>query len=344
MFQGFRFFCICALLFPAAARAILLGGTEVPREKFIVFILIGHSNMSGENHRHSDGVGGPRIWYHQWYGSKEWLPAREPPNHPELGLSGRNCGGPGMAFLKGMAAAYPDYHFGVISNATVSCTVKGVNGGHNGSEYPADGNRYWKGAALYEEIPAVVNPIKRDFLLGGIIAMLGSVEATRTSRAVCEAFSDDLAQMARDYRADLGEPNLPFIIGDYENGAYGDFSLAYDWPRIIDEQIKALPAKLPNSANVSSVGIPMKDDHHYTIEGEAEFARRVIAALRSKRWDPAGMLAVRPALSRNARLPAQPIILTDAGLVALQGGGRRFLADGKRMRVLPARRLSAWPP
>jgi hypothetical protein len=338
---GKRILLCLGLLIPLGiCHAINLGGTEVPKEKFIVFLLIGHSNMSGENHPQADGVGGPRIWYYQWYKSKTWMPAKEPPNVPTLGLSGRNEGGPGMAFLKGMAAAFPDYQFGVISNATVSCTLRGLNTGHNGSGIPADSNRYWKGATLYEEIPKIVNPLKKDFTLGGIICMLGTVEATRTSDSVCRRFSDDVQQMVADYRADLGAPNLPFIMGEYENNASGDFALTMPWPKLIDQQIKLVSGKVPNSVTINSVGIPMKDDHHYNIQGEGEFANRIVAAIKSKKFFPPAATGIFLGEKETARSsPGRSLFLSRSGAMALRGVASTpllFLADGKRLELLKA--------
>lgn len=325
------FLCLLPM---GAAWAVNLGGKEIPKEKFIVYILIGHSNMSGENHPQADGVGGPRIWYYQWYKSKTWVAAKEPPNVPTLGLSGRNEGGPGMAFLKGMAAAYPDYQFGVISNATVSCTLRGLNTGHNGSGIPADSNRYWKGATLYEEIPRIVNPLKQDFTLGGIICMLGSVEATRTSDSVCQRFSEDAKQMVADYRADLGMPNLPFIIGEYEHNASGDFALTLPWPKSVDAQIKLIPSKVPNSVTINSVGIPMKDDHHYNIDGEGIFASRIVQAIKDKNFFPTAVV-ISPEMKTARSAPGRPMFLSPSGAMALRGiSDRLFLADGKRLELI----------
>jgi hypothetical protein len=323
------------LFLTGICHAVNLGGTEVPKDKFIVYLLIGHSNMSGENHPQADGVGGPRIWYYQWYKSKTWMPAKEPPNQPTLGLSGRNEGGPGMAFLKGMAAAYPDYQFGAISNATVSCTVRGLNTGHNGSGIPADSNRYWKGSTLYEEIPKIVNPLQKDFTLGGIICMAGSVEATRTSDSVCRRFSDDVAQMVADYRADLHAPNLPFIIGEYENNASGTFSLNLAWPKLIDQQIKLIPSKVANSVTVNSVGIPMKDDHHYNIQGEGMFATRVIQAIKDKKFFPIASTGFVLKMETARDNPSRSVFLSRSGVMALRAASvpRLFLADGERLEL-----------
>jgi hypothetical protein len=84
-----------------------LGGSDVAKDKFVVYLLIGQSNMAGMDYAHSDGVTHPKAW--NWpLATKKWVPAKEPPNGGKTqGLSGNGEGGPGMPFLKGMAAAYP---------------------------------------------------------------------------------------------------------------------------------------------------------------------------------------------------------------------------------------------
>ena len=58
----------CAVLaVPGAARAITLGGSHVPRERFVVYLLIGHSNMAGRDGRRADTATHPRCWNFRWY-------------------------------------------------------------------------------------------------------------------------------------------------------------------------------------------------------------------------------------------------------------------------------------
>jgi hypothetical protein len=133
------------LLCASASHALKLGGAEIPKDKIIVYILIGHSNMAGHVIVGTDGVTAPRIWNYQWFSNQQWVPAKETPGNLANGLSSHGEGGPGMPFLKGMAAAYPNYNFGVISNASFSSTCRGLNQGGNTSGIPNDSNRYWKG-------------------------------------------------------------------------------------------------------------------------------------------------------------------------------------------------------
>jgi Carbohydrate esterase, sialic acid-specific acetylesterase len=351
-----KFFLFLAFLFPVgSANALLLNGTNVPKDHIIVYLLIGHSNMAGNTTVGSDGVTAPRIWNYQWFSNKQWVAAKETPGNMANGLSAKGEGGPGMSFLKDMAAAYPLYNFGVVSNASLSATCRGVNQGSNSSGTPADSNRYWKGAHLYNEILAAAKEVQASVTFGGMICMLGTVEATRTSDSVCRNFGNDITQMVKDFRADLGEPNLPFIIGEYENGATGTFSLTMPWPKLVDAGIKSVPSMLSLSATINSVGIAMADDHHYTTTdpGRPEFSRRVVAMIKSKNWFPPpsiasaidnrrGAAAVTPsrkAVNRLVFLPAQ-------GLEVIQVRGatvRIFRVDGRRPAVAPARATGKLP-
>lgn len=327
------------------SHAVNLGGTNVPKEKFVVYLLIGHSNMAGEDMRNSDGVTHPNAW-HWPIAKKAWQPAKETPNAGRAaGLSGHGEGGPGMPFLKGLINAYPGYYFGVINNASLSSTCKGENQGNSSSPLDPSDNRYFKDTYLFKEITDAAKAVQAEATLGGVLCMLGSVEATRTSQAVCEAFSDDLAQLAKDLRAELGVPNLPFIMGGYENGATGNFALSKPWPAIIDAQIKLLPSKLPYSGVVDSKGITMLDDHHYVATGNGQplWAQRAIALIQTNSWLP-GVTAISPTL---ARAPARPAAAEfRAGTLWFKTWEGAWSADGRA----PAGRTSriadraSWAP
>ena len=93
--------------------------------------------------------------------------------------------------------------------------------------------------------------------------------------------------MARDIRADLGLPDLPFMLSEYETGASGEFDPTLPWPALVLEQSRLVATKLTGSAVISSQGIAMQDDHHYSWPaGQTEFATRCVAAIKSKNWFP----------------------------------------------------------
>jgi hypothetical protein len=284
------------------AHAVVLGGTTVPKDKMVVYLLIGHSNMAGQDLAHSDGTVDAHAW--NWpVTTKQWVQAKEAPNAGRAaGLSGHGEGGPGMPFMKALAAAYPGYYIGVINNASLSATCKGENTGANSSNLDPSDNRYYKGTYLYQQAVDAVKAVQPDVTVGGILCMLGTVDATRTSQAVCEAFSDDITQLVKDLRADLGLPNLPFLMGAYEAGASGDFAISKPWPGIVDAQIKLIPSKLTRSAVVDSKGITMLDDHHYVANGSGQplWASRAVALIQTNNWFPNGATALAPTLAPAA--------------------------------------------
>lgn len=329
---------IAFLATAAATDALVLGGVNVPREKVIVYLMIGHSNMAGMDGPRADGTIHPRVWTWQMLSSKTWVPAKETPGTARNGLStGRGIAGPSMPFLKQMAAAYPDCYFGVVINASQSSTCRGENTGNNGSGIDPDDNRYWKGARLYEEIVTAAKAIQPDVTFGGIVCMLGAVEATRTTEATCRNFSNDLAQLAKDLRADLGLPKLPFIMGEYEQGATGDFAITRPMAAIIAAEVRALPTKLENSATIPTNAIQMLDDHHFTgVIGQGEFARRTMTAIQAKGWfpPPSGTsISVRPIRTARSGGPSPRALafLPGRGMAAIASDdGATYLMTGSR--------------
>jgi Carbohydrate esterase, sialic acid-specific acetylesterase len=283
--------------------------------------MIGHSNMAGQQFQKSDGVTMPRVWNYEWNKSKTWVLAKETPGSRANGLSGHGAGGPSMPFLKGLAAAYPDYYFGVISNASLSATCRGENTGNNTSDLPTLENRYWKGTILYNELLTHAKAIQNEVTFGGIVCMLGSVEATRTPDSVCRAFGADLAQMATDIRTDLGVPDMPFLMGAYEAGATGTFKPTLALPSIIDAQIKLLPTLLSRSAVIDSKGIEMLDDHHYTVVGQGEFAKRGISIIQTNKWLPGMSTSIRIA-PRTQSSQSRTVLLETHGNVGRDAKGR----------------------
>lgn len=327
---------ILSLAAGSRARASLqLGGAAIPKEKFIVYLMIGHSNMAGRDYTRSDSVTHPRAWNYHWMSDKQWVLAKEIPGSMKNGLSGRGCGGGGMPLLKHLVAAYPDYYFGAIDNASLSATVNG-SVDNNSSGMPGDDNRYLKGSQLFLEITAAAKAIKQDAILGGIFCQLGTIEATRTNGDVCRAFSDDVVQMVKDIRAEIGEPNLPFIMGKYEAGATGTFALTYPLPKIVAEQILLIPGKLPFSALVESQGLEMLDDHHYVTgpTGQGEWARRAMEVIKANGFFPANLSAIVPwpdgyKPGDEAGRRGAALFRSRPGLTILPWDGRAFRIDGK---------------
>lgn len=319
MVKKIVFSLMILVLYGARTEAINLGGVEVPKDKFIVYLLIGHSQMAGIITTNNDKVTHPHAWVYRYATTKTWELAKETGSNRN-GLSGRGTGGPGMPFLKQMTSLYPDYYFGVITNASPSSTCHGVNSGSNGSDLSKEENRYWRDAQLFEEIITSARAVQKDATLGGIVCMLGSIEATRAvDVTVCQNFSQDIAQMATDMRDSLKLPKLPFIFADYEKGATGTFSTTLEWPSIISKQLDLVTKKLTNSVEVSSLGIPMFDEHHFTIDGEGVWAKRAVDSLKKAGFFPPPGSSVVNAINNtaNKKEPGKIMISKKAGAITI---------------------------
>lgn len=276
------------------AHAINLGGTQVPKSNFVVYFLIGHSNMAGVIATGNDSITDPHAWVYRWASTKTWQLAREYGNLTD-GLGPRGTGGPGMPFLKTLVSRYPNYYFGVFNNASYSATCWDINTGGNYSTLSSANNRYHPGAQLFQEIITAARAIMDSATLGGIFCQLGAVEATRAANiSICQNFSKSIDSMVQNIRDSLGLPNLPYIEGAYEHGATGSFAMTNLWPSIVAKQIDSVPYKVSHSVIVNSVGIQMYNDHEYSIAGHKEFATRAVDSIQAKGFFPPPTAAALP--------------------------------------------------
>ena len=138
---------ILALALPA--QAVSLGGRSVPKNRFIVYLAVGHSNMAGRvNDIAADTYEThPRCWNYKFDdgSTNAWVIAQAPVHRD---VTWQRGGGPATTFLKRMAALYPGYYFGVIQNAHSSVEII---------------NDYRRGLTYYDEIVAVANQEKSNF-------------------------------------------------------------------------------------------------------------------------------------------------------------------------------------
>lgn len=263
---------------PLSGITVSINGTVVPKEKVVVILHLGHSNMAG---RAKDPAGetpyfydtDPHLWRYQvggiWTPAKEWLC----PDGGTPGITPSNQGaGPGMALLRSGLAVAPDSYFVSIGQG------KAV-------EFSGNCFSFRKGGIFYETMMGPARELKGKVTFAGLFVMLG-IDARTDPRAQNGGFLACLDAMAADYRTDLGEPNLPFIMGDYERGATG--SLSPDCcgaPQVI-AQLAQVETTIPNSFLIPTDGIAMQDDHHYNMAGHRLWADRAFAGMAAKGFLP----------------------------------------------------------
>lgn len=250
----------------AVSAQVTFDGVEVPKEKIIVFLFAGHSNMAGRC-TPDDQTTHPRCWAYGANGHRYWEKCKDRIFNNSSGA------GPATAFLKDLADAYPGYYFGVIQNANTQAGVRWHNGNAN--------NRYWKGAGRYEELMGYARDLQGKVTFGGVVTMLGIMEATSAGSSYWNTFSDDFRTTINNIRSDLGldATHLPVLLQDYEREACSQFDADGTGPKAIIAQNAQIPGKVSNSYLIATNGIPCPDQcHHFDLAGMRTWAGRASSA------------------------------------------------------------------
>ena len=246
---------------------IVIDGAPVAKDKIIVFLHIGHSNMAGRTStppelRTLNFETHPRLWAYAKSGA--WRPAKEPLSGDYLTKGGA---GPGMSILRTALALAPQLTFVSIGR------------GHDGS-IGGHCRNFRKGALLYDHVMVPAMELKGKVTFGGIFTMLG-VNEFRRDAANLPRFHECLDGIASDMRTDLGDPNIPFLMGDWEAGATGAFDPSHDYAVTTRAQMRIAAMTIPRSALIPSDMLPMSDDHHYDLTGYKLWAERGFALLQA---------------------------------------------------------------
>lgn len=237
-----------AILFLAAI--LVTGGLQanesvnVPssKEDFHLFLLMGQSNMSG-------GVGlaagdtkpVPQVLKMRYAkdGEEPKWAAGAHPLHP--GRPNKKARfGPGLSFAEAYLADKPDVTVGLIPMAWGGRSIVQLS---KGSEIYGDAIRHTKAAMQVGTLKGVLwHQGESD-----------TVEQTRT-----DAYEKRLYRLIEDVREDLGNPQLPFIVGNLAEfyGTGQDHKAPDRVARItkIKEILRRLPQKVPHTGFVESTG------------------------------------------------------------------------------------------
>jgi len=240
------------------------GGTADPN--FMIFLLIGQSNMVGQPQPQSqdkvqdarvkvlayDNCSGLGRTYNKWY-------TASPPLH--------NCDagvGPGDYFAKTLLQSLP-------ADATIGLVPLGVNGApidvfrksvpRPGWTLPPD--NHW--ATGYEWIMSRANEAQKVGVIRGILFHQGE------SNDGSADWANKVAGLAADLRADLGIGDAaPFIAGEL---LYSGCCASYN------ARINMLPSQIPNAKVASASGLAGVDMYHFDLAGQRQFGMRYAQAM-----------------------------------------------------------------
>jgi hypothetical protein len=258
-------------MMPASGVTIDLGGTPVAKENAIAFIHLGHSNMAGR----AIGPTATRPYFfdetdpHAWMYHVGQPPAlAQEPYTAEDNTSG-TYGGPGTALVKEAAALAPDKYFISLGFGKESAYC----------------SQFLPGALYYDSVVKAPLAIKDRVTFGAIVIMLGITERHGTSADI-SGYSDCINKLVTAIRNDVGRPDLPLLITDYEQEATGYLAVGQAFPNSIIPEIHKIPMVVSNSALVPTDGLGMQDDHHFDFDGHKLWISRVLQIMKDKGWAP----------------------------------------------------------
>ena len=238
---------------PGTARGAGAGGMQL-------FLLAGQSNMAGRARVEAqDSVVNPRVM--RLAKDSTWVPAVDPLHWDKPAIIGV---GPGRAFGLAITARDPSVRVGLIPAAVGGSPISS-----------------WEPGALdaatnthpYDDAMARLRVARTHGRLRAILWHQGESDATPARSVV---YADKLRALIARLRSELGEPDLPFLIGQL-----GQFETR-PWTadvRRIDSVHRAIAASVPNVAYVSSDGLRDKGDAvHFDGPAARTLGERYVAA------------------------------------------------------------------
>jgi hypothetical protein len=268
---------------PPSGITINIGGVNVPKEDVIAFVNFGHSNMAGRGVSPAElrpyffGPGEMHsLMYHSGAG---FQPAVEPKTAGDSGntLNGMVSGGPSTALVKEAAALNPSKYFVSIPFGA-------------GKAYCS---QFLPGAGYYNNVITAAKELKGKVTFGAIVILLGITERHGT-QADIDNYPMCINKLVTAIRTDLGEPNLPLLINDYEMGTTGPLAPTSAFAMAIRPKIQMVPmfttnaVVIPTDNPIISIqdDTSTTDDHHFDLAGHKEYVRRVLQTMKDKGWAP----------------------------------------------------------
>ncbi len=219
------------------------------KTKLHIYLLMGQSNMVG---RDATGLESqatdPRIGYLK---GAAWFVAVEPMHAGGSGI------GPGIPFARAMLQGDPDGKIGLVP-----CAVGGT---------PL--SRWVKGADLYEAALKEARIAQQTGVLAGMLWHQGESDSEKPDLA--NSYETRLVQMFRDFREDVGVPDLPIVVGQL-----GEF-VRFPQAATVEAAITHIAGDLPRVAFADSKGLTDKGDHlHFNADSQQQFGQRYAEAMR----------------------------------------------------------------
>jgi hypothetical protein len=146
-------------------------------------------------------------------------------------------------------------------------------------------SQFLPGSLYYDSLSKAAVAIKDRVTFGAIVIMLGITERHGTANDI-SGYSGCINKLVTALRTDVGRPDLPLLITDYEQEASGQLAVTSAFAQKIIPEIRKIPTVVSNSAIVPTDGLAMQDDHHFNFDGHKVWTQRVLDLMKSKGWFP----------------------------------------------------------
>jgi hypothetical protein len=262
---------ILNILFACLSTSLASGQSRpaVPsaKENFHLYLLMGQSNMVGRDLKGMDSQQeNPRILSLDAEG--KWVVAKDP-LHPTVGKIESGVG-PGHSFATEMLKSETDPK---VMIGLIPCAVGGT---------PL--KRWVKDGDLYEQAIARAKAASKDGVIKGMIWHQGESDSDKQANA--DTYGTRLSGMIADLRKDLGQPDLPVVVGQL-----GEFLALtpqkHPHSATVQAAIKKIPDTVPHTAFADSAGLGHKGDKlHFSTEAARELGIRFARAMTDLQKQP----------------------------------------------------------
>jgi hypothetical protein len=225
------------------------------RRNFHLYILAGQSNMAGRGKvQELDMQVHPRVYVLNQ--DNEWELAKDPLHFDKPGIAGV---GPGLAFGKAMAGYKKSVRIGLIPCAA---------GGSPIASWTKGGYHDQTKSHPYDDALIRAKTAMQSGILKGIIWHQGESDS-RPERI--EVYQAKLEKLIADFRRDLGDEKLPFVVA-----RLGDFYVEKNPnAKSINKILTNIPAVVENTACVDVSGLTHKGDVlHFDSKSSRELGGR----------------------------------------------------------------------
>jgi len=250
---------------------VTINNVFVPRNRAVVFIHVGHSDMAGR----ADGPANlrpfftdvnPQLWTYAQGGT--FRPAREPTAGDD-GSAGK--AGPGMAILKTALAGSP---------STVFISIGHGHSGAAGGYCP----NFRKGKTIWPTFMDAARELKGKVVFGAMFTMFGITEYHVPNGPAL--VGDCIVGLMNEVRQELEAPDMTLMVGDWNMGGTGIYSPTGEYGRIARPELAKIPMRDMRAGLIPTDGLPMHDDRHLNMAGHKGWAERAFMFMSQKGWTP----------------------------------------------------------